>query len=112
MAVVVELVGRAVGAQVLGIKLDFVSCQIGWGRYLVVISIFALLVLGISHLGFHEVVDLSEQTSKGLCLAFFRVVYSMVRFEVKLGVHAIIHKEGRKSGSLRNVVVGGKLSEG
>jgi hypothetical protein len=71
-----------------------------------------LSVLGISHLGFREVVDLSEPASEGLCLALFRVVYSKVGFEVELGVHAIIRKEGRKSHSLGNVVVSGELGEG
>jgi hypothetical protein len=91
---VVEFVGRMVGMQVSSIEPDFVSWQIGQGRHLVVISIFVLSVLGISHLGFHKVVDLGEQASEGLCLAFFQVVYSKVRFEVELGVHAIIREEG------------------
>jgi hypothetical protein len=60
----------------------------------VVVSVFALSVLGISHLVFRKVVDLGEQASEGLCLAFFRVVYSKVGFEVELGVHAIIREEG------------------
>jgi hypothetical protein len=60
---------------------------------LVVISIFALSVLGVSYLGFHKVVDLSEQVSEGLCLAFFQVIYWKVRFEVELGVYAIIYEE-------------------
>jgi hypothetical protein len=91
---VVEFAGRAVGVQVSSIEQDFVSWQIGWGRHSVVISIFTLSVLGISYLGFHEVVAPGEQASEGLCLAFFQVVYSKVRFEVELGVHAIIWKEG------------------
>jgi hypothetical protein len=91
---VVKFAGRAVGVQVLSIEPDFVSWQIGWGRHLVVISIFILLVLAISHLGFCEVIDLSEQVSEGLYLALFQVVYLKVRFKVKLGVYAIIHEEG------------------
>jgi hypothetical protein len=78
----------------------------------VVISVFALWVLGISHLGFCEVIDLGEQASEELCLAFFWVVYLKVRFEVELGVHVIIYKEGQKSSSLGNMVVGSELSEG
>jgi hypothetical protein len=78
----------------------------------VVISIFMLSVLGISHLGFHDVMDLGEQMSEGLCLTVFWVVYSNVGFEVKLGIYGIIHEEGRKASSLGNIVVGGKLSEG
>jgi hypothetical protein len=109
---VVEFAGRVVGAQVSSIKPDFVSWQIGWGRHLVVIGVFALSVLGVSHLGFHEVMDLGEQASEGLCLAFFRVVYSKVGFEVELGVYAVIHEEGRESSSLGNVVVGGERGEG
>jgi membrane-anchored protein YejM (alkaline phosphatase superfamily) len=93
MVAVVKFVGRVVGVQVSSIEPDFVTWQIGWGRYWVVISIFALSVLGISYLSFHEVVDLSKQVSKGLCLAF-QVVYLKVRFKVELGVYAIIHKEG------------------
>jgi hypothetical protein len=112
MAAVVEFAGRAVGAQVSSIEPDFVSWQIGWGRHSVVIGVFTLSVLGVGHLSFREVVDLGEQASEGLCLAFFRVVYSKVRFEVELGVHAIIRKEGRKSSSLGNMVVGGELGEG
>jgi hypothetical protein len=112
MAVVVELVGRAVGAQVSSIEPDFVSWQIGQGRYSVVISVFMLSVLGISHLGFREVVDLGEQASEGLCLAFFWVVYLKVRFKVELGVYAIIHEEGQKSSSLGNMVVGSELGKG
>jgi hypothetical protein len=112
VAAVVEFVGRAVGAQVSSIEPDIVSWQIGWGRHSVVIGIFVLSVLGVSHLGFREVVDLGKQASEGLCLAFFRVVYWKVRFEVELGVHAIICEEGRKPSSLGNVVVGGELGEG
>jgi hypothetical protein len=94
MVAVVEFAGRAVGMQVSSIEPDFVSWQIGWGRHSVVISVFMLSVLGISHLSFCEVMDLSEQASMGLCLAFFWVVYSKVGFEVKLRVHAIIREEG------------------
>jgi hypothetical protein len=94
MVAVIEFVGRAVGIQVSSIEPDIVSWQIGWGRHSVVISIYTLSVLGISHLGFHEVMDLGEQVSEGLCLAFFQVVYSKVRLEVELGVHAIIREEG------------------
>jgi hypothetical protein len=79
---------------------------------LVVISVFVLLVLGISHLGFCEVMDLGEQESEGLCLAFFWVVYSKVRFKVNLRVYAIICEEGRKSSSFRNMVVGTEPGEG
>jgi hypothetical protein len=112
VAAVVELAGGVVGAQVSSVELDFVSWQVGWGGYLVVISIFALSVLGIGHLSFHEVMDVSEQASEGLCLAILWVVYSKVGFEVELGVHAVVCEEGRESSSLGNVVVGGELSEG
>jgi hypothetical protein len=112
VAVVVKFAGRVVGVQVFSVEPDFVSWQIGWGRHSVVIRVFALLVLGIGYLGFREVMDLGEQASEGLCLAFFWVVYLKVRFEVKLGVHAIICEEGQKSSSLGNMVVGGELSEG
>jgi hypothetical protein len=78
----------------------------------VVVSIFTLLVLGISHLSFHKVIDFGEQASEGLCLAFFRVVYLKVGFEFELGVYAIIREEGRKSSSLGNMVVGSELGEG
>jgi hypothetical protein len=78
----------------------------------VVISIFALSVLGISHLGFCKVIDLSEQASKGLCLAFFQVVYSKLGFKVMLGVYAVICEEGQKSSSLGNVVVSSEVGEG
>jgi hypothetical protein len=112
MAAVVKLAGRAVGTQVSSIEPDFVSWQVGWGRHLVVISTFILSVLGIGHLGFREVMDFSEQASEGLYLAFFWVVYSKVRFKVKLGVHAIVHKAGQESSSLGNMVVGSEPGKG
>jgi hypothetical protein len=112
VVVVVEFAGRAVGVQVSSIEPDVIAWQIRRGRYSVVINVFTLSVLGITHLSFHEVMDLGEQASKGLSLAFFRVVYSKVRFEVELGVHAIIHEEGRESSILGNIVVGGKLGKG
>jgi hypothetical protein len=55
--------------------------------------------------------DLGVLVSEGLCLALLQVIYLKVRFEVEVGVYAIICKEGRKSSSLRNIVVSGKLSE-
>jgi hypothetical protein len=112
VAAVVQLAGRAVGAQVSSVEADFVSWQVGRGRHSVVVGVFVLSVLGVGHLGFREVVDFSEQASEGLCLAFFRVVYSKVGFEVELGVHAVVRVEGRESSSLGNVVVGGELGEG
>jgi hypothetical protein len=60
MVAVVKFAARVVGVPVSSVEPDFVSWQIGWGRHSVVISIFALSVLGISHLGFCKVIDLGK----------------------------------------------------
>jgi hypothetical protein len=78
----------------------------------VVVNIFVLSVLSVGYFGFHEVMDLSELASEGLCLALSRVVYLKVGFKLEFGIHAIVREEGQKSSSLGNVVVGGELGEG
>jgi hypothetical protein len=76
----------------------------------VLVGVLLLAVLGEGHLILGKVMDFVQAVSQAAGLAFFRVVDTDIRFEVKLRVEIIIGEEGGKAGHLGSMVIGSEFS--